>query len=125
MWEDVDMIHTYTRAQAIADGVLIEVTDLVRKHEIPFKVPVAIARGIACDLDLIDDDGVLDEDRAVRLLKAAAIEAARTARERPSNSLLTFEVRRHPGAPVVKVYVSIDGGDHGEPVLTIMGRMDL
>lgn len=40
MFEPSDLIHSYTRAQAIEDGVLVDVSDVAK--EAGFKLPVAI-----------------------------------------------------------------------------------
>ncbi|BBL79292.1 hypothetical protein RxyAA322_11460 [Rubrobacter xylanophilus] len=40
-------IHTYTRAEALADGVLVDVTETAR--EAGFRVLVALTRGIWAD----------------------------------------------------------------------------
>jgi hypothetical protein len=40
MFEEADLIHRYTRAQAIADGVLIDVSAVARKAGITY--PVAL-----------------------------------------------------------------------------------
>ncbi|PJK98704.1 hypothetical protein B9Y57_13660 [Stenotrophomonas maltophilia] len=42
MFEPSDLIHSYTRAQAIEDGVLVDVSDVAK--EAGFKLPVAITR---------------------------------------------------------------------------------
>jgi len=42
MFEDADLIHSYTRAEALADGTLIDVSETAR--EAGFRVPVALTR---------------------------------------------------------------------------------
>lgn len=42
MFEPSDLIHSYSRAQAIEDGVLVDVSDVAK--EAGFKLPVAITR---------------------------------------------------------------------------------
>ena len=42
MFDSSDLIHSYTRAQAIEDGVLVDVSDVAK--EAGFKLPVAITR---------------------------------------------------------------------------------
>ncbi|WP_049473777.1 DUF6573 family protein, partial [Stenotrophomonas maltophilia] len=42
MFEPSDLIHSYTRAQAIEDGVLVDVSDVAK--EAGFKLPVTITR---------------------------------------------------------------------------------
>ena len=42
LFADADVIHAYTRSQAIEDGVLVDVTAAAR--EAGFKIPVSYAR---------------------------------------------------------------------------------
>jgi hypothetical protein len=42
MFENADLIHAYTRANAIADGTLIDVSEVTR--EAGFRFPVALPR---------------------------------------------------------------------------------
>lgn len=44
MFDSSDLIHSYTRAQAIEDGVLVDVSDVAK--EAGFKLPVAITRAV-------------------------------------------------------------------------------
>jgi hypothetical protein len=44
MGEETVVIFAYTRAQAIADGVLVDVTDAAR--EAGFRIPVALTRAV-------------------------------------------------------------------------------
>jgi hypothetical protein len=48
LFDGAELIHSYTRAQAIADGVLVDVTEVAT--EAGFKVPVAITVGAWIDL---------------------------------------------------------------------------
>ena len=55
-WEDADLISVYTRAQALEDGVLYDVSDLAR--ESGFTLPTAITAGVhALLLDIPEDSG--------------------------------------------------------------------
>ena len=45
MFEKADLIHSYTRAEAIADGVLIDVSATAR--EAGFKYPVALTAAVS------------------------------------------------------------------------------
>ncbi|MCF5089180.1 hypothetical protein GIW57_03195 [Stenotrophomonas sp. PA-6-5C] len=54
MFEPSDLIHSYTRAQAIEDGVLVDVSDVAK--EAGFKLPVAIIR------KGLQEQGVLDRE---------------------------------------------------------------
>jgi hypothetical protein len=44
MFDDFDLIHAYTRADAIRDGVLIDVSAVAR--EAGFKFPVALTAAV-------------------------------------------------------------------------------
>jgi hypothetical protein len=44
LFDEVDVIYTYTRAQAIADGVLIDVTETAREAGVRF--PAAVTAGL-------------------------------------------------------------------------------
>jgi len=43
-WDDADVIYSYTREDAIRDGVLVDVTPLARDSG--FRIPVAITSGV-------------------------------------------------------------------------------
>lgn len=43
-WADAEVISVYTRAQALEDGVLVDLTDWAR--EAGFKIPVAVTQGV-------------------------------------------------------------------------------
>jgi hypothetical protein len=44
MFDGSDLIHSYSRAQAIAAGVLVDVTPTA--HEVGFRFPVALTRAV-------------------------------------------------------------------------------
>lgn len=44
--DTADIIHSYTRAEAIADGVLVDLTDAPERREAGFKCPVACTREV-------------------------------------------------------------------------------
>jgi hypothetical protein len=57
MFDNADLIHAYTRAEAIADGALIDVSAVARKAGIRYPVAltaavwakcVAVPPGVAC-----------------------------------------------------------------------------
>src|SRR5262249_25990843 len=64
MFEDADLIHRYTRAQAIADGVLIDVSATAR--EAGFKFPVALTAAVWARCVAVPP-GVACQDEAGRL----------------------------------------------------------
>jgi hypothetical protein len=64
MLESADMIHRYTRAEALADGVLIDVSRTAR--EAGFKYPVALTRAV-WERCVAVPPGVLCQDESGRL----------------------------------------------------------
>lgn len=131
IFTDADIIHAHTRAQALADGALVDVTDTAR--EAGFSIPVALTRAAWEDLaEWTDEDdarkrggwtGQSTEGRLWDVLFLGAW-AARTAKERRSR--LTFEVHRvkregRGTAPHRTLAVlHVGPGDNAEPVATIM-----
>ena len=117
-----DLIYSYTRQQALADGVLVDATDLAR--EAGFVFPVALTETlyhsyIVPALDLVAE-GQSIQGRLWDLLYVLrfAIAKARNA----DTVLFTVLFLMSPGATPVPIELkAICGpGDDGEPVLTIM-----
>ena len=64
MFEEADLIHSYTRADALRDGVLIDVSAVAREAGIRY--PVALTRA-AWGRCVAVPPGVLCQDEAGRL----------------------------------------------------------
>jgi hypothetical protein len=125
MFEDADLIHSYSRAEALADGVLIDVTETAR--EAGFRVPVALTSTVWSDcVAWTDEDSarVVYQDEAGRLWDVLWM-ALVAARRQPEASQLTYEmlrVRRDGTSPEpakVRLVLDIGPGDDGEAVITI------
>ena len=122
MFDNGDLIHSYSRAQALADGVLVDVSSTAR--EAGFKYPVALtaAAWVKC---VAVPPGVLCQDETGRLWDLL--------------TMLRFAIRGHSGAapevrfavhvrndnrrrtpPLVRLKAVCGPGDQGEPVLTVM-----
>lgn len=127
-----DVISSYTRAEALADGVLVS---LPLASRFGFRVPVAITsagHGSAIAWDEQDPRCCEIEDMRETAVLQAALHAAKalTRRqnagepvERPDRIDFTVEcIANDGGCRVVEVafYMTISGGDSGEPVGTIM-----
>ena len=118
---DWNVIYNYTREQAIADGVLIDVTDEAKAHGL--KVPVAITDHlfhayVEAPAGL-DAEGQSTAGRFHDLLTLAMIAAKRTIH----TDRVTFKVDflMAPGRlETVQVIAHIGPGDTPEPVLTLM-----
>jgi hypothetical protein len=120
------VISTYTRAQALDDGCLVDVTDTA--SEAGFRAPVAITRGAWEDCVTWDEDDTRrqtyqdERGRLWDVLFMARIAAGRNLR---TDSAL-YEIRRVPRGgrgrlPRRRVLKLVIGpGDAGEAVMTIM-----
>ncbi len=120
-----DMIFAYTRAQAIADGVLIDLTSCFPSDTRMFKWPLACTSTV---WNLIESAASAEEvDPALYVWDVAymahvAIKSATNS----GSSELPFEVKMpltENGAEY-KLKLVCGPGDNGEPVLTIMLPME-
>ena len=117
-------IHTYTRAEALADGVLFDVTETAR--EAGFKVPVALSAQVWADVNDLSgpyvsrDPGQCPEGRLWDLLFMAAHAARR--RENRNASTFVYALIMPVGAGNnYRAKCHIGPGDEDEVVVTIMG----
>ena len=120
IFEKADLIYSYTRAQAIADGVLIDVTETAREAGVRF--PVAVTAGLWHRYILPKDSSSLHcqsvEGRlwdTLWLFRHAAVGF--------SGDVLYFEVlyvMEGRKLDKVKLKALCGPGDCGEPVVTIM-----
>jgi hypothetical protein len=115
----------YTRAQAIADGVLVDVTYMAK--EAGFRIPVSITCGAWDDcVEWTDRDSQAQthQDQSGRLWDVLFM-AFIAARGNPSASRVPFSVLRIPRdgqadcPELTELEAVIGPGDHLEPVLTI------
>lgn len=121
-----EVIHRYTRAQAIADGVLIEAT--ATGFEAGFKLSLCLTTGAWAEcVTWTRKDGGLGQDEHGRLwdVITQASRAARMPRNRDKDRV-DFTVLRIPDEGKgrqprpVSLVLHIGPGDNAEPVLTIM-----
>ena len=122
-----EVIYSYTRAQAIDDGVLIDATEMAR--EAGFKWPVALT--VAAWSDCVawsdaDNERQVYQDQSGRLWDVLfmASFAVRTASN--ANWQLQFDLQRIPRngqsttSQRLTLKLILGPGDGGEPVITIM-----
>ena len=119
---DSTVICTYTRAQALEDGGLIDVSETAR--EAGFKVPVALTAAAWGDCVAWDEkDAKTCQDEAGRLWDVLNMAAMAALCNRQA-SRVPFSVLRVPrwGArpEPAHLVLHIGPGDEGEPVITIM-----
>lgn len=121
MFDERDIIHRYSRADAIRDGTLIDITKL--SHEAGFRFPVALTRAV-WERCVKVPDGVVGQDEEGRtwdiaFLLAAAIRRGSDGREVSFAVHVRNSNRR--GMPPATPLVAVCGpGDDGEPCVTVM-----
>jgi len=122
-----NVISTYTRAQAIEDGVLVDVGSTAQ--EAGFKWPVALSAAVWADcVAWTEDDNrhQVYQDESGRLWDVLymASHAIRTSKQ--SGNQLLFQLYRVPRdghsteAVLVTLKLIVGPGDAGEPVTTIL-----
>lgn len=117
-----DVIYAYTRAQAIEDGVLVDVTPTAR--EAGFRYPVALTSAVWLGVVEPDDKAKRHgESVAGRLWDVLwmAYHAIRAAKNRDLDTV-PFRLLATRGGirETVDLKAVCGPGDRGEPVITIM-----
>jgi hypothetical protein len=129
-WDDAEIIHSYTRAQAIADGVLVAVPE-ADASEAGFRLPMAMT--VAAHLWTVawtpedearkgESTGQSERGRLWDVLYLAAL-AGRHGRGQDRVPFVVAVVPRDgtsTRAVTRELVLHIGPGDAGEPVLTIM-----
>ena len=127
-WQDAEVISSYSRAQAIEDGVLVDLSDpagdlAALVSEAGIKFPVAMtAAAFAATIGLTEDlpAGQNVEGRAwdvLMCLRIAIQQSASKATDRVDFRVGVWDGKRQ--LPVA-LYALVGPGDQGEPVITIM-----
>ena len=122
-----NVISTYTRAQAIEDGVLVDPGSMAK--EAGFKWPVALTTNAWADCVVwtdADSTQQIHQDQAGRLWDVLymASHAIRTSKD--SGDRMLFQLYRVPRdgqsmeAELVTLRLIVGPGDVGEPVITIL-----
>ncbi len=122
--DDWVVISTYTRAEALADGALVDVSDEARKAR--WKFPVAITQALRTRLEPNDLEKAYGQSYAGRLwdvLWMAVVAAVRSK----DTSLIEYGLyiaEQQPGTKrlkqnLVHLWAMIGPGDEAEPVVTI------
>lgn len=125
--DGLDIIHMYGLAQAIADGVLVDVTATAR--EAGFQYPLALTRAVY-DRFVQVPEGVFAQDEAGRLwdilwMLSCTIQSAKgrpvPVVSRTDRILFQVLVRNdNRRTDLVKLKAICGPGDEGEPVITVM-----
>lgn len=121
-FEDAPTIFSYTRQQALEDGVLVDLTNWAK--ETGFRIPVACTRAL-WDGCLEPPQGTEELGQSLRgrthdLLWMLYVTIRKST---GASDLLFFEViflNRRKKHETVKLKAVCDSGDQGEPVVTVM-----
>jgi hypothetical protein len=121
MFDRTDLIHRYTRADALRDGVLIDVSATAREAGILFPVALTSAAWARC---VAVPPGVECQDEAGRLwgvvwLLRLAIHGAGSGPE-VRFGVHVRDDNREGTPPLVRLKAVCGPGDEGEPVITVM-----
>ena len=116
-----DIIHAYTRAQAVADGVLVDVSEAAR--EAGFRYPVALTRAV-WDEHVAVPPSVEGQDEAGRLWDVLTM-LRFAIRAGGGGSELRFRLHvrndnRDGEPPMVELKAVCGPGDDMEPCITVM-----
>src|SRR5689334_14978688 len=120
MFENADLIHRYTRAEAIADGVLVDVSPTAKEAGIRY--PVALTRAV-WERCVTVPPGVACQDESGRLWDVLWL--LRCAVRRSHGTEVRFGVHlrndnRDRTPPLVQLKAVCGPGDQGEPVVTVL-----
>jgi hypothetical protein len=122
VFENTDLIHVYSRANALRDGVLIDVSQTAR--EAGFKYPVALTAAAWAKCVAVPP-GVACQDEAGRRwdivwLLACAIRGSDGGAREVRFGVHVRNDNREGTPPLVRLKAICGPGDDGEPVSTVM-----
>jgi hypothetical protein len=117
-----NVIYAYTRAQAIADGVLVDVSKLAK--EAGFKLPVAVTCGVWAECVAVPE-GVTCQDETGRLwdvlmMLRHAIATSKRGGDRVDFAVHVRNDNEERTPPLIQLYALCGPGDDAEPVVTVM-----
>lgn len=127
---DSELIYSYTRAQAIEDGVLMDVSDIARDHGI--KYPVAFSSGVQQMIEILDWELERAEQvgrsdipkwESIEAFRGAVKFNARLLNSKTIINRLRYAIQNATGrADRVDFKVEIHG--HSEPLYAVCGPGD-
>jgi hypothetical protein len=122
MFGNADLVHHYTRADAIRDGVLIDVSATAKESGFKFPVALTAAVWVKC---VEVPAGVRCQDEAGRLWDVLTMLRFAIHGSKDGAGLVRFAVHvrndnRDRTPPLVRLKALCGPGDQGEPVVTVM-----
>jgi hypothetical protein len=117
----LDIIYSYTRKQALEDGVLIDVTETAK--EAGFVIPVAVTNGLYAEYiepsESLKNLGQTTNGRLWDVLFMLHLKIHNCPKANTVIYTVAFE-KENGMTDEINLKAVIDGGDDGNPVLTIM-----
>ena len=116
-----EVIYSYTREQAIADGVLVDVSGTASEYG--FKVPVAITSAVWQDcIDWNNNTQSMYQDESGRLQDILWMCYLAAQKTKGNQCFFTvYRISKGAAEPTaIQLKSIVSGGDDGKPVLTIM-----
>jgi hypothetical protein len=123
-FDDAELIFSYSRAQAIEDGVLVDVTEWAAEEG--FKWPMAMTRAAWQDLVAWDPDNKAPQDERGRFHDVAFMLRSAIARHIDPTDRVTVDLVRIPNRRQTTVprparfWAHVGPGDTPDPVITLM-----
>ena len=111
IFDDFYVIFKYTRADALHDGVLIDITKLAK--EFGFKIPSAVTNNLVSEIDVQTQLPVLLRTFIEKIKFGHGL-----------GEMISTETISVTGK-LIEVILHVGGGDDGEPVLTLMLPEDM
>ena len=120
-WDGAEVIYAYTRAQALEDGVLVDVSEIAKQSGIKFRV--ALTSTVWGQYEV--PEGVSCQDEIGRLWDILWMFGCAAARFNGDTLLFKLYVRNHNrerlnSRDLVTLKAVCGPGDTPEPVITIM-----
>ena len=113
-----EIVSSYSRAEAIEDGVLVDVTAEASKAG--WRYPVAVTAGVWGELVAYDETpGGDTKEQPARLREILHMAATVIALQREPSDTVRFPVTRSDGT-TRELWGRCGPGDRAEPVVTIM-----
>ena len=126
LFDDADVISTYTREQAIEDGVLVDVSETAR--EAGFTIPVAVTSAVWADYVTPDPRSVpYGQSVEGRLWDVLWMARCYIRRAQPGQPEILFQVifiMKERQRRVITLKAVCGPGDNAEPAITIMPHED-
>ena len=121
-WDDAEVISSYTWAQALEDGVLVDVSEMAKEAGIKF--PVALTRAVWVNYVEVPE-GVVAQDESGRLWDILWMLRCQIRRSQGDTLRFQLYVRNHnrerlTHQDLVTLKAVCGPGDVAEPVITIM-----